>query len=93
MLFSLASVQVPTAAATHLLVDIYSCSESFNLVNELRNEILSVLDSEGGQWTMAGLQKMVKLDSAIKESMRLSCFGQRGCTRKVGILADVVSDH
>ncbi|KAI9766853.1 MAG: hypothetical protein M1839_004758 [Geoglossum umbratile] len=83
MLFSLAVVQVISVATTHLLFDLYSFPPSASLIPELRDEILEVLKAEGGTWTMHGLNKMVKLDSAIKESMRLSCFGTRGCTRKV----------
>ncbi|KAH0555795.1 hypothetical protein GP486_006259 [Trichoglossum hirsutum] len=83
MLFSLAAVQTVSAATTHLLFDLYSYPPSASLIPELRDEVLEVLKEDGGNWTMRGLNKMVKLDSAIRESMRLSCFGTRGCTRRV----------
>ena len=83
LLFNHAVVQVISIATTHLLFDLYSFPPSASLIPELRGEILEVLRAEGGVWTLHGLNKMVKLDSAIRESMRLSCFGTRGCTRKV----------
>jgi hypothetical protein len=86
MLFSLAAVQTVSAAATHLLFDLYSFPPSASLIPELRDEVLEVLKADDGAWTFGGLNKMVKLDSAIRESMRLSCFGTRGCTRKVRLL-------
>ncbi|KAI9858930.1 MAG: hypothetical protein M1813_007232 [Trichoglossum hirsutum] len=82
-LFSLAAVQTVSSAMTHLLFDLYSFPPSALLIPELRDEVLEVLKANDGTWTIGGLNKMVKLDSAIRESMRLSCFGTRGCTRKV----------
>ncbi|KAH8820224.1 cytochrome P450 [Xylogone sp. PMI_703] len=83
MLFSLAAVQTVSAATTHALVDIYSFVDAENLIADLREEVETALKSENGMWTMRSLSKMVKVDSAIRESMRLSSFGTRGCTRKV----------
>jgi hypothetical protein len=74
---------------THLLFDLYSFPPSALLIPELRDEVLEVLKANDGTWTIGGLNKMVKLDSAIRESMRLSCFGTRGCTRKVRSLSSL----
>lgn len=41
----------------------------------LREEIETILLQEGQQWTKAGLMKMYKLDSFLKESMRIHPMG------------------
>ena len=41
--------------------------------DELRQEILSVMDQEG-KWTKQGLTKLIKLDSFMKESARWHPF-------------------
>ncbi|KAK3363740.1 hypothetical protein B0T25DRAFT_597144, partial [Lasiosphaeria hispida] len=48
---------------------------SGNCISTLRNEIITALDAHGGQWTKASLAEMTKLDSAIRESQRLSATG------------------
>jgi len=89
---SLAAVQVTSAVTTHLLFDLYSFPDSASLIPELRHEVLEALKAEGGAWTMNGLNRMVKLDSAVKESMRLSCLGTKSCVRKVGFPFYKVAD-
>jgi cytochrome P450 len=83
MLFNVAAVITTAAALTHLIFDLYSVPRIDELVKELRAEIRQVLEEEEGEWNMRGLNKMVKLDSAIKESMRISSFSTRVCNRKV----------
>jgi hypothetical protein len=46
-------------------------------VQPLREEIESVLRTEG--WSRAGMQKLVKLDSFLKESARLVPGGAGDC--------------
>lgn len=87
MLVSLASIQSTSTAATHFLFDIYSFRSSASLVADLREEIVEVLKTERGVWNLRCLNKMVKLDSAIRESMRLSSLSSRGYTRKVKLTA------
>lgn len=41
-------------------------------MEELRKECDTVLAAHNGQWTKAALQDLVLVESAIKESMRLS---------------------
>ena len=52
------------------LVNIASYPE---YVTQIRNEIEDVLEEEG--WSREALAKMVKLDSFMKESMRLGAGG------------------
>ncbi|KAJ6470562.1 cytochrome P450 [Mycena vitilis] len=53
---------------TGFLHAIYTLAANLEYVEPLREEIESVLKSEG--WTKAGMGKMVKLDSFLKESSR-----------------------
>ena len=85
MLFNVAAVVTTAAALTHLIFDLYSVPGIDDLVKELREEIHQVLENEGGEWNMRGLNKLGKLDSVIKESMRISSFSTRVCARKVSI--------
>jgi hypothetical protein len=89
LLFNIASVITVAVAATHLLFDLYSMPECLAVISELRDEVSGVLNEEGGAWTREGLNKMVKLDSAIKESLRISNFSTRICARKVSEIIQV----
>jgi len=82
LLFNVAASITTAAALTHLIFDLFSMPGIDELVKELRAEIRQVLEEEG-EWNMRGLNKLVKLDSAIKESMRISSFSTRVCARKV----------
>jgi cytochrome P450 len=49
----------------------------------IREEVIRVLAEEDGQWTKEGLTKMIRLDSAIRESMRIDTFSPRVSIRRV----------
>jgi hypothetical protein len=83
MVFNTAAIVSTAAALTHLITDLYTMPGIDHICTELRHEIRTVLEEEGGKWTMRGLNKMVKLDSAVKESMRLSSNGTSICARVV----------
>lgn len=50
----------------------------------LRQECKTVFDEANGQWTREAVQKLVLLDSTIRESMRISTFSIFGLPRTVG---------
>lgn len=64
----------------NLLLDVYSAPPS--VVEELRAEALAV-QAEQGLGTKQGLSRMVRLDSAIRESMRLRVMGLKAMHRFV----------
>lgn len=82
MVFNTAAVVSTAAALTHMVTDLYTMPGIDQVSEELRHEIHSVLAEEGG-WTMRALNKMTKLDSAVKETMRLSSNGTGICARVV----------
>jgi len=82
MVVSFAAVISTATALTHMIFDLYSMPGVDEFLEELRDEIRQVLKEEG-EWNLRGLSKLVKLDSAIKESMRFSSFTTRVGLRKV----------
>jgi len=84
MLVNVATVIAPTAALTHLMYDLYSMPGINEFAGELRDEIHRALEQEG-EWNMRVLNKLVKMDSAIKGNMRISPFSTRACARKASI--------
>lgn len=83
MVFNTAAVVSTAAALTHLITDLYTMPEAASVCEELREEISRVLKEEKGVLSMRGLNRMVKLDSAVKESLRLSSNGTGICARVV----------
>ncbi|KAI0714778.1 cytochrome P450 [Earliella scabrosa] len=67
MLMNLASVDPAANALTSAL---YYLGESPSLVEALRDEVRPIIESQG--WSMAAFDKMLKVDSFLKESQRLN---------------------
>ncbi|KAJ2899476.1 hypothetical protein MKZ38_003033 [Zalerion maritima] len=64
-----------TALTGHsLCLDLFSTDPAKGYVLGIRDELARVFADEGGQWTKAGLQKLYKTDSSIRESQRCSNF-------------------
>lgn len=69
-----AAIHTSTFSITNIIFDLVSSDPSLQYMDILRNEVASVLAEEKGMWTKQGLAKMVKLDSALRESSRLGSF-------------------
>jgi hypothetical protein len=85
MVFNTAAVVSTAAAMTHLITDLFTMPPASlpGVLEELREEICTVLEQENDEWNMQGLNRMTKLDSTVKESMRLSSNGTGICARVV----------
>ena len=83
MPINFAAIHTTTFTITTALFNLLSSDPTKRYVEQLRDEIEQIFAEENRVWTKQGLNKMVKTDSAIRESMRLSNFGTRGCQRKV----------
>lgn len=78
-------------AATHttsmtghsVILDLLSSDLTLGYLEGIREEAARVLREEGGHWTKNGLTRLFRLDSAIRESMRVSSFAQTLVERKV----------
>ena len=78
-----AAIHTSTFTITNVLFDLVSSPPEKGFLAGIREEAERVLREENGQWTKAGLSKMVRIDSAIRESMRYSGIFSRGAIRKV----------
>jgi hypothetical protein len=70
-------------AATSTIFDLYSSPSERGYIEAIREEAIRVLAEEEGVWTRAGLARMIKLESAIKESLRVRGGGTRIISRQV----------
>lgn len=79
---NLGSYHQTTMALTNMLLDILDSDKEFNTIALLREEIASVVGSNG-DWSKATIAKLVRCDSVCKETLRLHNFGGRSVMRKV----------
>ncbi|EOD47369.1 putative cytochrome p450 protein [Neofusicoccum parvum UCRNP2] len=66
---SFAAIRTSSSVPTHLVYDLCARPE---YIEPLRAEIEQMLAEEGGRFTKAGLNRLVKLDSFMKESQRFN---------------------
>ena len=70
LLLNLVSIHTSSLTATNVVLDLMSSNAE--TLDELRNEITSVLAETQGVWTKTAMYKMEKLDSVFRESARLN---------------------
>lgn len=83
MILNFAAIHTSTFGATQILFDIFSSPDAAAIVAQLRKEITAILSEGDGQWSKATLAKLVKTDSAIRESLRISTFLTHSLDRMV----------
>lgn len=81
LLLNFASIHTSTFAITHAILDLASSKQEY--INDLRDEITTVLADHGGTWSKQALSKMDKLDSTMRESQRLNMPSPIGVLRRV----------
>jgi cytochrome P450 len=76
-------------AVTNAFLDLFHSPDAADFVKELRNECDTVLAAHSGKWSKAALNGIVLVDSAIKESMRLSVrvIGMHRMARQAPLVA------
>lgn len=86
-LLFLNDVSMHTSAFTlqALLQNLAASDPNKGYIETLRHECETVLREADGQWTREAVQKLVLLDSTIRESMRMSPFSIFGLPRTVGL--------
>ncbi|KAH0422023.1 hypothetical protein CcaCcLH18_13060 [Colletotrichum camelliae] len=67
---SVVAIHTTTMAATHTLYDV--AARCPDIIPALRNEIQSVLNANGNEWTTTALFQMKLLDSVMRESQRFN---------------------
>jgi cytochrome P450 len=78
-----AAVQSSVITSCNLLLDLAAFDHTEALFEHMRRDIAVELDAENGAWNKTSLSRMVILDSAIRESMRLGGFVSRGVLKTV----------
>jgi hypothetical protein len=69
--------------AQNLILDLFSTDPSLHYVDILRQECEDAIRESGGEWTPSAIQKLLLVDSAIRESMRMNPFGTLTLPREV----------
>lgn len=83
MPLNFAAIHTTTFTIVNTFFDLLGSDPAKRLLEGLREEAERVFAEAGGVWTKASLSKLVRADSAIKESMRVSNFATQGVQRKV----------
>ena len=77
------AIHTSSFTMTNALFDLASSPPEKGFLAGLREEVERIQHEEQGSWTKAGVAKMVRVDSAIRESMRYSGIFSRGVIRRV----------
>ena len=77
------SLHTTAFTMTNVLLDLAASPPERGYIEGIREEAERILAEEGGHWTKAGLAKMIRTDSAIRESMRVSGILSFGPSRQV----------
>ena len=81
LLLNFASIHTSSFALTHAVIDLVCSKQEY--IDELREEISTVLAENGGEWNKRALAKMEKLDSVMRESQRVNSFVSVAVARRV----------
>ncbi|KAI5866717.1 putative cytochrome P450 [Durotheca rogersii] len=76
-----ATIHTTSFTLTEAVLDLVSSKAEY--IDEIRDEITSVLAAHGGRWNKHALGQLKKLDSAIRESARFSSIVSIGLGRAV----------
>lgn len=80
-ILNFASIHTSSFAITGAILDLVASKKE--TIDELRDEIRTVLAAHGGQWNKRALAQMEKLDSTFRESQRVNSFVTVGLGRRV----------
>lgn len=78
-----AAIHTTVITGHFLMIDLLSSDPTQGYIDAIREETSNALSEAGGRWTKEALQKLLRTDSAIKESMRVSTFASSLTKRKV----------
>lgn len=82
---NMAAIHTTSISITNVLLDLYTLPDASSVVEGLREECKRVLSAHEGVWSKAAIGELHRVDSTIKESMRLRSFGLIGTNRVVSV--------
>lgn len=82
------SLHTTSFTMQNLILDLFSTDPSLGYIEALRAECATALAESEGKWTREAVGKLKLLDSAIRESMRISTVGTIMLPRKVKQIRD-----
>ncbi|KAJ0415833.1 cytochrome P450 [Aspergillus carlsbadensis] len=83
LILNMVSLHSTSFTVQNLVLDLASTDPELNVIGTLREECATVLEESGGTWTAEAVKKLRFLDWAIRESIRLTPFGNIGLPRTV----------
>ncbi|KAL2126381.1 hypothetical protein VTI74DRAFT_1020 [Chaetomium olivicolor] len=83
LILAFVSMATTGAAATNIFLDILAADPNINLYETLRLEAESVFITEADWTSPASMKKLVNMDSAIRESLRINTLQSRGLLKEV----------
>lgn len=85
LILNFVSMHTTSFTLANALVDLFSQNPDIGIVEDLREECVRVLTESGGIWTQDAVSKLYRVDSVIRESMRVSSFSILALPRRVSI--------
>lgn len=81
LVVNFAAIHTSTFTVTNAIFDLV-CSNPTNIA-QIKEEVHTALAANSGKWDKGVLQRLIKLDSSMRESSRLGSFLSSGIARKV----------
>jgi hypothetical protein len=89
LLLNFAAVSTSTIASSNAIFDFISAPNFDEIIPALREEASAALEANDGVWTNAAVKSLRRLDSALRESARISGVGGTGLARRVRLSGGV----
>ena len=80
---NLGTIHQTAVAITNTIFDVLSSDLAFDTIRTIQDDMSNALFAHDGNWTKAAVAQMVQTDSVLRESLRLSSFGNRSMIRHV----------
>lgn len=82
LLTNFVAIETSTSTATSAIFDLVSSDPNKDYLGGIANEATCVLAENGNKWTKMGLSNMIRVDSAVKETLRLN-LSSKALTKEV----------
>jgi cytochrome P450 len=83
LLLNMVAIHTTSMVTTQTLLDLYSSPDRDELVAGLREEAERVLTISKGEWSKDAVNSLLRVDSVIRETMRVTSLGELGMPRIV----------